>query len=148
MVLAGFSAAKFSFFFHYSFHELKETGISSRVKISFSGDLWFPERLVDTSVAESPLLLLRNILRIYISLISALKKIRGKRSVVISRSTFASAGRHGGHWLGDNAATFDDLYFSIPGKEQIIKYCKLWQKPLLLVTLIFCITKIMFQGVV
>ena len=49
MVLAGFSAAKFSFFFHYSFHELKETGICCRVKISFSGDLWSPERLVDTS---------------------------------------------------------------------------------------------------
>jgi len=57
----------------------------------------------------------------FICFISALKKIRGKRSVLISRSTFASAGRHGGHWLGDNAATFNDLYLSIPGKEQITK---------------------------
>ena len=48
--------------------------------------------------------------------ISALKKLRGKRSVVISRSTFPSAGLHGGHWLGDNTATFNDLYLSIPGK--------------------------------
>ena len=55
---------------------------------------------------------------------SALKKIRGKRSVVISRSTFASASRHGGHWLGDNAATFDDLYLSIPGEQQITKKLK------------------------
>lgn len=46
---------------------------------------------------------------------SALKKLRGKRSVVISRSTFPSAGLHGGHWLGDNTATFNDLYLSIPG---------------------------------
>lgn len=45
---------------------------------------------------------------------SALKKLRGKRSVVISRSTFPSAGLHGGHWLGDNTATFNDLYLSIP----------------------------------
>ena len=102
----------------------------------------------DASLPEYPLLLLSKFLRIYIFLISALKKIRGKRSVVISRSTFASAGRHGGHWLGDNAATFDDLYFSIPGKEHVTKCCKLWQKALLLVTLIFCITKIVFQEVV
>ncbi|KAJ7394088.1 hypothetical protein OS493_003764 [Desmophyllum pertusum] len=46
---------------------------------------------------------------------SALKKLRGKRTVVISRSTFASAGQHGGHWLGDNTATFNDMYLSIPG---------------------------------
>ncbi|KAM7452410.1 hypothetical protein ABFA07_000090 [Porites harrisoni] len=46
---------------------------------------------------------------------SALKKLIGKRSVVISRSTFPSAGLHGGHWLGDNTATFNDLYLSIPG---------------------------------
>lgn len=46
---------------------------------------------------------------------SALEKIRGKRSVVISRSTFPSAGLHGGHWLGDNTASFNDLYLSIPG---------------------------------
>ena len=43
---------------------------------------------------------------------------------MISRSTFASAGRHGGHWLGDNAATFDDLYLSIPGEQQITKKVK------------------------
>ena len=53
----------------------------------------------------------------FVFLISALKKVRGKRSVVISRSTFASAGRYGGHWLGDNAATFNDLYLSIPGED-------------------------------
>lgn len=46
---------------------------------------------------------------------NTLTKLRGKRSVVISRSTFPSAGMHGGHWLGDNTATFNDLYLSIPG---------------------------------
>lgn len=65
---------------------------------------------------------------------------------MISRSTFASAGRHGGHWLGDNAATFDDLYFSIPGEEQITKDRKLWQKKnafvIHFITQTFCFAKL------
>uniref|UniRef100_A0A7I4Y572 P-type domain-containing protein n=1 Tax=Haemonchus contortus TaxID=6289 RepID=A0A7I4Y572_HAECO len=39
----------------------------------------------------------------------------GKRGVVISRSTFPSAGRYAGHWLGDNTATWEDLRSSIIG---------------------------------
>ncbi|XP_019633176.1 PREDICTED: lysosomal alpha-glucosidase-like isoform X1 [Branchiostoma belcheri] len=46
---------------------------------------------------------------------NALVSIRGKRPVVISRSTFPSSGRHGGHWLGDNKSTWRDMYYSIPG---------------------------------
>jgi len=46
---------------------------------------------------------------------AGLKEVRGKRTIVISRSTFASSGRHGGHWLGDNESTWADLYYSIPG---------------------------------
>ncbi|XP_068764111.1 lysosomal alpha-glucosidase-like isoform X5 [Struthio camelus] len=46
---------------------------------------------------------------------SALVQIRGKRPLVISRSTFPSQGRYSGHWLGDNQSQWKDMYFSIPG---------------------------------
>ncbi|XP_066291230.1 lysosomal alpha-glucosidase-like isoform X2 [Branchiostoma lanceolatum] len=46
---------------------------------------------------------------------NALVSIRGTRPVVISRSTFPSSGRHGGHWLGDNKSSWKDMYYSIPG---------------------------------
>merc|ERR1719215_1783304 len=52
----------------------------------------------------------------YSEMISTLKEVRpGKRQLVISPSTFSNSGVHGGHWLGDNAATWEDLALSIPG---------------------------------
>jgi alpha-glucosidase (family GH31 glycosyl hydrolase) len=45
----------------------------------------------------------------------ALENVRGKRALVIARSTFSGQGHHGGHWLGDNWSTFQSMAYSIPG---------------------------------
>ncbi|XP_065907370.1 uncharacterized protein [Dysidea avara] len=49
-----------------------------------------------------------------ISTITTLDTLRGKRSLLVSRSTFPASGVYGGHWTGYNHATFDDLRYSIP----------------------------------
>ncbi|CAF0978923.1 unnamed protein product [Adineta steineri] len=45
---------------------------------------------------------------------TALKTIRKKRPFVLSRSTFAGSGQFAAHWTGDNRASFQDMYYSIP----------------------------------
>ena len=41
--------------------------------------------------------------------------LQNKRSFIVSRSTFSGAGQHGGHFLGDNENTWEDMRHSISG---------------------------------
>ncbi|EYB90860.1 hypothetical protein Y032_0213g2296 [Ancylostoma ceylanicum] len=50
--------------------------------------------------------------------VKAQHKATGKRGIVVSRSTFASSGHYGGHWLGDNAASWDDLRSAVIGAQE------------------------------
>uniref|UniRef100_A0A665W316 alpha-glucosidase n=1 Tax=Echeneis naucrates TaxID=173247 RepID=A0A665W316_ECHNA len=45
----------------------------------------------------------------------ALLNVTGKRGIVVTRSTYPSSGKWAGHWLGDNNASWDQLYKSIIG---------------------------------
>ncbi|TYZ65007.1 hypothetical protein PybrP1_004105 [[Pythium] brassicae (nom. inval.)] len=50
---------------------------------------------------------------------AALDRVLKKRSVLLSRATYAGSGRFGGHWLGANAGTWENLRLSIAGVLQM-----------------------------
>uniref|UniRef100_A0A915E5B5 P-type domain-containing protein n=1 Tax=Ditylenchus dipsaci TaxID=166011 RepID=A0A915E5B5_9BILA len=53
-----------------------------------------------------------------VSTAKAMTQATGKRGAVISRSTFPGSGNHGGHWLGDNTARWEDLKTTIIGVQE------------------------------
>jgi len=48
-------------------------------------------------------------------LFSALKRIRGSRPFVLTRSSYPSLGHYAAHWTGDIHSSWSDLNYSIPG---------------------------------
>ncbi|PCI27176.1 hypothetical protein COB52_05200 [Candidatus Kaiserbacteria bacterium] len=40
---------------------------------------------------------------------------QGKKTLIISRSTFPGSGRYNQHWLGDNASTWEHIRFAVSG---------------------------------
>lgn len=46
----------------------------------------------------------------------AVKHVFGSnRSFILTRSSFPGVGKYSGHWLGDNAANWNDIKWAIPG---------------------------------
>lgn len=43
------------------------------------------------------------------------KVFANKRSLMLTRSSFPGVGKYSGHWLGDNAANWNDIKWAIPG---------------------------------
>uniref|UniRef100_A0A8C4GLE1 Lysosomal alpha-glucosidase n=1 Tax=Dicentrarchus labrax TaxID=13489 RepID=A0A8C4GLE1_DICLA len=51
---------------------------------------------------------------------SALRKVRGKRPFVLSRSSYPGIGRFSGVWTGDVRSDWEQLRYSIPGEEMCL----------------------------
>lgn len=56
----------------------------------------------------------------FLTISSALLKIRRKRPFVLSRSSFPGIGRFSGLWTGDVRSDWEQLRYSIPGEEMLV----------------------------